>query len=854
VCSRLVARSIKGVNLATLCGVSGDMREVRLAVRTLSKSPVFTTVAVLSLALGIGANTAMFGLVDQILLRLLPVQDPQALVQFRAEGGRVGSQNGDGVGTFSHPAYLALRAQNTVLSGLTGQMITGASLTTDERSESVGVGLVAGNFFDVFGVRPQLGRLLTAEDDRAKNGSPVAVLQHDFWRNRFGGRPDVVGSSIRLNGSPFTVVGVADARFQGTDSGIPTNVWVPVMMKPVITPTWDELENERYSWFYLFGRLKPGVSREQAEASLKVLWRQRQEEELKGEMFAKFPDQKERFLKQVLSLQPASRGQSNLRQRFEQPLIVLQWLVGLVLLIACANVANLMLARAAARQKEMAIRTALGAGRGQIVKQLLLESLILALAGGGIGLLLSVVLSRTLVRFLPFDPANLLLVTTPDPRILSFTLVVTLATAFVFGLVPALQGSRVSPGLTLKDEAGSLAGSQGHVRLRKTLVALQVTLSMLLLIGAGLFVRSLQNLRNVDLGFRTENVINFGVRPALVYDEGRKRQVFRELIERLAAVPGVKAVGGNTNRLLMGGRWDSNLTIPGVALQGQNQPWSFFNAITPGYFAALQIPIKAGRDITWDDWGSAQEKCLVNESLVREYLKGENPIGRMMGQGRDVVPNLEIVGVFGDARYEAVRGVIPRQTFVSMGSGTRIRGFTGMTVYARTDRDPRQVMAALREEVRRVDANFVVNDMRTLDDQLDMRLSNERMLSFLSTGFALLATLLAVVGLYGVLAFVVARRTREIGIRMALGAEQRGVIRLVLDEMVALYVFGVAAGVGIGIAGSRYVESQLFGINADDPLVFAGSAVALLAAALAAGFVPAWGASKIDPLRALRYE
>ena len=830
------------------------MSEVRLALRTLLKTPVFTAVAVLSLALGIGANTAMFGLVDQILLRLLPVQNPRELVQLRAEGGRAGSQSGDGVGTFSHPYFLSVRDRNTVLSGLTGQLITGASLVGDDRNEIVNVGLVAGNFFDVLGVRPHAGRLLTAQDDTVKNASPVAVLQYNFWRNRFGGHADVVGGTIRLNGSPFTVVGIADARFEGTDSGLPTQLWVPVMMKPAITPTWDELENERYAWFYLFGRLKPGVAREQAEASLKVLHRQRQEEELKGEFFQKFPDTKERFLKQVLSLQPASRGQSNLRQRFEQPLIVLQWLVGLVLLIACANVANLLLARAAARHREIAIRTALGARRGQIVRQLLVESLMLAVAGGAAGVALSLVIARALVRLLPFDPANLSLVTTPDLRILLFTIAITLATALLFGLVPALQGSRVAAGATLKEEAGSVAGSHGHVRLRKTLVAIQVGLATVLLVGAGLFVRTLQNLREVNLGFRTENVINFGVRSALVYDEARKRQVFRALIEGLAAVPGVKAVGGNTSRLLMGGRWDSTITIPGVGPQGNNYPWSFFNAITPGYFDALGIPIKAGRDVTWNDWGSAQEKCLVNESLVREYLKGENPVGRMMAQGRDATPNMEIIGVFGDARYEAVRGVIPRQTFVSMGSGDRMRNFTGMTVYARTDRDPRQVMGALREEVRRVDANLVINDMRTLDDQLDFRLSNERMLSFLATGFALLATLLAVVGLYGVLAFVVTRRTKEIGIRMALGAEQKNVVRLVLDEMAALFVFGVAAGVAAAMSGGRFVQSQLFGVNANDPLVFTLSAAALLAAALAAALVPAWRAARLDPIRALRWE
>ena len=830
------------------------MREVRLALRTLLKAPLFTGIAGLSLALGIGANTAMFGLVDQILLRLLPVQNPRELVQLTVEGGRFGSNNGDGLGTFSHPLFVAFRDRNTVFSGLTGQMVTSASLIGTDRNEVVSVGLVAGNFFDVLGVRAQAGRLLTAEDDKVKGGHPVAVLQYDFWRNRYAGKGDVIGSTIRLNGTPFTVVGITAAGFEGTDSAVPTNLWVPVMMKTAITPTWDALEDERYAWFYLFGRLKPGMSREQAEAALRVLYRQRQEEELGGEFFQKYPDLKDRFLKQTFNLVPASRGQSDLRQRFEQPLIVLEWLVGFVLLIACANVASLLLARAAARQREIAIRTALGASRVQIVRQLLLESLILAVGGGVAGIALSAVLARALLRFLPFDPENLSLVTTPDLRILLFAAALTLTTAVVFGLVPALQASRVAPGMTLKAEAGSVAGGHGHVRLRKTLVAMQVGLATVLLIGAGLFVRSLQALRNVDLGFRTENVVTMGVQPATVYDEARKRQVFRSVIEGLATVPGVKAVGANSSRLLRGGRWDSSITIPGVTAQDGRYPWSYFNAVTPGYFAALGIPIKAGRDFTWNDWGAAEERCLVNEELVTQYLRGQNPVGRRMGQGRDVAPNTEIVGVFGNASYDDVRGPVPRQTFVSMGSGTRLRGIGSMVVYARTDRDPGPVMAALRAEVRRIDPNLVIANLRTLDAQLDMRLANERVLSFLATGFALLATVLAVVGLYGVLAFVVTRRTREIGIRMALGADRGRVVRLVLSEMLAVFVFGVAAGVFAGTAGGRYVESQLFGIHAHDPAVFVLSAAVLLAAALAAGFVPAWRAAKIDPMRALRYE
>jgi predicted permease len=582
-----------------------------------------------------------------------------------------------------------------------------------------------------------------------------------------------------------------------------------------------------------------------------VLFRQRQEEELKGAYFQKFPDERARFLRQSFTLIPAAGGQSSLRHRFERPLVVLQWLVGLVLLIACANVANLLLARAAAREREVAIRGALGAGRGQLIRQLFVESVILAVAGGAAGLLLSTWMARGLVRFLPYDPANLSLSASPDMRVLLFTFAITVTTVLLFGLLPAVQGSRVSPAVTLKQEAGSIAGG-AQVRLRKVFVGLQVGLSCLLLIGAGLFVRTLDNLRNVSLGFRTENVVTFGVNPATAYPEDRKLQVYRSLVESLGAVPGVRAVGANYMRLLSGGRWDSGITMPGAQAQDGGRIWSFFNAVTPGYFDALGIPIKAGRDLTWRDWGSGRTRCLVNETLVNEYLGGANPVGRLLARGRNETPDIEIVGVFGDARYEDVRGAIPRQIFISMDS--HMQNVSGVNVYARIEGDPRQVMPRLRAQVRSVDPNLVISNMRTLDEQLNMRLSNERMLSFLSAAFAVLATLLAVVGLHGVLAFVVARRRREIGIRVALGAERGRVIRLVLREMLPAIAAGIAAGAIVGRLCGQYVESQLFGVKAADPLVFALGAGVLLAASAAAAFIPAWRASRIDPNRALRYE
>lgn len=828
------------------------LRDVKYALRQLRLHPGFAFTAILSLALGIGANTAIFTLVDQVLLRLLPVHNPNELVQLRMEGGRMGSQSGDGLHTFSHPLYLALRDRNTVLAGLTGQLVDLASLVSGDRNEMIRTGLVAGNFFQVLGVQPHLGRLLTPDDDRNKNAHPVAVLQYDFWRNRFDANRNIVGSTVRLNGSPFTVIGVATPGFEGTDVGLPVNVWVPVMMKPTITPTWDALDDERYAWFYLFGRLKPGVSLEQAQAALKVLYRQRQEEELADPFFQKFPELRDRFLRQSPTLIPASRGQSNLRFRFEQPLMVLQWLVGFVLLIACTNVANLLLARAVGRQREIAIRAALGASRVQLVRQLLVESVLLAAAGGVAGLVLSSWVARVLVRFLPFDPADMSLSTAPDSRVLMFTAAITLLTAFLFGLVPALQASSGLPAATLKEEAGSLAGGQGHVRLRKILVGVQVALSCILLIGAGLFARTMRNLQNVNLGFETENVVMFGVRPATVYDEPRKLRVFRSVVDSLAAVHGVTAAGANSTRLLAGGRWDGNITIPGVEPKAGQQPSTFYNAVTPGYFQALGIPIKAGRDVTWADWGGSRKVCLVNEALVIEYFAGANPVGRLVAQGAKATPDMEIIGVFANSKYHDVRGEVPPQTFMSMHS--RVRSMGSMNVYARIQGDPRQIMPRLRDQVRRVDANLIVSDMRTLDEQLNMRLANERMLSFLSAGFALLASLLAVVGLHGVLAFVVARRTREIGIRMALGAGRGEVIRLVMGEILLVILVGVSAGVLTGILSGRFVETQLFGVRAADPPIFAMSVAAILAASLAAAFLPARRAARVNPVQALRYE
>lgn len=825
-------------------------QDLKYALRQLQSSPGFALTAFLSLALGIGANTAVFTLVDQIILRLLPVHNPRELVQLQVDGGRFGSNNGDSQHTFSYPTYLALRDRNPVFSGLTGQRIEAANFIGEDRNEVIGVGLVAGNFFEVLGIHAHVGRLLTPDDDITRNGHPVVVLQYNFWQNRLSGKREIVGSSINLNGALFTVVGIAAPNFEGTDVGLPTKMWVPVMMKPTITPTWDALDNERYSWFYLLGRLKPGVSIDQAQTAMRLLYRQRQEEELDGEFFKKFPESREKFLRQEFKLIPAARGRSYLRVRFEQPLIVLQCLVVLVLLIACSNVANLLLARAAAREKEFAIRGALGASRGQLIRQMFVESIVLALAGQTVGLLLSSWLSQSLIRMLPFDPANVSLSSSPNSRILLFTTGVTFFTVLFFGMIPAIKGSQVSPAMALQGKGSSIAGP-GHVRLRKIFVALQVGLSCILLIGAGLFTRSLQNLQNVTLGFSTKNVVIFGVRPATPYDDQRKLRTYRSLIEGLTSVPGVKALGAGREGLLTGSRWDSPLTIPGVEAKDGNHPWSFFNAITPGYLEALGIPIKAGRDLHWSDWSSGRKLCLVNEALANKYFGDANPVQRLIAQGAERNPDMEVIGVFGNARYDDLHGTMPRQVFVALDS--RIRSITGINIVARIEGDLRQVIPRLREEVHHIDSNLVISYMRTLDDQVKMSVSNERLLSFLSGGIALLATILAVIGLHGVLSFVVTQRTGEIGIRIALGASRARVIHLIIREIVPVILFGTAAGIITSLLGGRLVENQLFGINAADAPVFSTTVMVILATSLIATCRPAWRASRVNAVDSLRH-
>jgi predicted permease len=824
-------------------------QDLRYGMRQLRLRPGFAIAAILSLALGIGANTAIFTLVDQLLLRLLPVDSPRALVRLRVDGSRPGGNWGDGRHTFPYPTYLALRDRNTVFSGVTGQRVESVNLLGHDGGTAIAVALVAGNYFQVLGVRSHVGRLLLPEDDQTLNGHPVAVLQYDFWRAQYHGRLDIVGDTIPLNGTPFTVVGIAAPGFEGTNVGVPTRVFVPLAMKPTVAPGLPGLDDERAAWFYPMARLKPGVTFEQAEAAMKVLHRQRVEEELGQSYFARFPESRASLREQKFSLEPGDRGDSSLGARFERPLIVLEWLAATVLLIACANIAGLLLARGVARRRDLAIRRAIGAGRGRIIAQLFAESALVAVAGAAAGLVVGTWLTDVLIALLPPGTTDISLSATPDLRILAFTIALTVLTSILFGLVPAWQSSQIAPVSALREESGSVAGGRTHARFRKLFVGLQVALSAVLLLGAGLFVRSLVNLQQVPLGLRPENVVTFVAGPAVPYDREQKRQAYRAVIEGLKDLPGVVSVGASRTAIFTGGRSDGVLNIAGRP-DTADEAFTFFNAVSPGYFATLGIPVRAGKDFTWSDWGAGKRYALVNQSLTDAYLGGAPPMGRMFGSGTRSPIDVEIIGVVGDARYHDVRGAIPRQTFYNLDAW--IHNLNRVCVYVRTTGNPHHVMASLRAAVRRIDSNFVVSGMRTLDEQINTRMANERMLSFLAGGFAVLATILALVGLHGVIVFQVAHRTREIGVRMALGARRGMIVRLIASEMVVVVLGGLAAGVATAYFCGRYVQSQLFGLDASDPLVFGAATFALLLAAGAATILPALRASRIDPLNALR--
>ena len=824
-------------------------QDLRYALRTFRKNPLFTAVALISLTLGIGANTAIFTLLDQVLLRMLPVREPERLVLLDAPGPNRGSFHDDNA--FSYPMYVDFRDRNQVFSGMLARYGFEPSLTWQGQSDRVNGELVSGNYFHVLGVPGYLGRLITADDDRARGAHPVVVLTHGFWQRRFGGDRAAVGRKVLLNGHPFEVIGVAPPGFNGVELSRPRDLFVPMAMKAQMTPTWNEMDNRRVMWLNVYARLKPGVTVEQAAAGMQVLLQQNLRLELEqmsdvSEYFTK------RFLDKKLVLVPGYQGRSDLRRRFRTPLIVLMAMVGLVLLIACANVANLLTARAAARHKEVAVRLALGASKWQLARQYLVESLALAGGGGVLGLILAVWLGDLLVSFLPFEGAARLFSTSPDLRVLAFTFAISLLAGLVFGMAPAFQATRWRVAGTLKEEGASVSSAIGQVRFRKTLVTAQIALSLLLLIGAGLFARSLYNLRTLHPGLETERLLTFSLNAPLAgYSPQRTLAAYEQVQSRLARLPGVTGVTLASTAILANDLSMSTVRIEGYHSKEGEDMNPDVNQVGPDFIKTMGIQIVEGRDFTLADRLGAPKVAVINETMARKYFGGQSPLGRHIGFGSRRPVNIRIVGVVKDGKVRNLRDSPPRTVYVPY---FQEENPSSTNFYVRTSVDPMNVASAIRREITTMDANLPIAGLRTMERQLDELLFIERLVALLSSFFGLLATLLAAVGLYGVMAFTVARRTREIGIRMALGAARRRVMAMVMAEVALLAGIGVLIGLPGSLALGKYVRTQLFGIEPNDPATIAIATATLVLIALFAGYLPARRATRIDPAVALRYE
>ena len=833
------------------------MSNVRLAVRTLFKTPFVTAVAVLSLALGIGANAAIFSLFDQILLRSLPVRAPGELVNLSAPGPKPGSTNCGQAGecdvVFSYPMFRDLERVQTVFTGIAAHGSMGANLAYQGRTLDAEAALVSGSYFPVLGLQPALGRLFTPDDDRTSGGHFVVVLSHAYWRSQLDQNPNVLNQVLIVNGHPMTIVGVAPAGFSGTTLGAQPKVFVPMSMRELMLPRWKGLDNRRSYWAYLFARLKPGVSPKQARSAINVAYRAIIND-VEAPLQRGMSDQTmKRFRAKEIVVEPGGRGQSSMHTEARAPVLLLLVVTGVVLLIACANIANLLLARAANRAAEMAVRLSIGASRGQLVRQLLLESCLLALLGGAAGLLVARWTLHGIAALLPPD-VNQSLAFELDSTALLFAAGLSIATGVLFGLFPALHSTRPDLVSTLKGTTGQPSGTRAAARFRASLATAQIALSMALLISAGLFTRSLMNVSRVDLGLNTERLVVFGVAPELNgYKPEQSRALFERIEDELSAVPGVSSVAASTVALMAGSSWGNDVRVQGFEAGPDTDTNSRYNEVGPGYFRTLGIPLIAGREFTRADAQGAPKVAVVNEAFARKFNLGRDAVGKRMKRmgtpGTDL--DVEIVGLAQDAKYNDVKREVPAMYVIPYRQDENL-GFTSF--YVRTTLDEQQLLMAIPGVIKRLDPNLPIHDMKTMQVQVRENMFLDRMISMLSAAFAMLATLLAAVGLYGVLAYTVAQRTREFGLRMALGADAGRVRGLVLGQVGRMTIVGGVVGVVAALALGRVARSLLFELDAHDPLTLAASAAVLVFVALGAGLIPAHRASRLDPMRALRYE
>jgi len=836
------------------------VQDARFALRQLRKSPAFAATVVLTLGLGIGANAAIFSLFDQALLRMLPVEKPKELVRFHWTGafnGSMSSFGGDSFNYFSYPMYKDLREQNQVFSGMLASDKASLGISWHNQAESRDAEVVSGNYFQVLGLKPAIGTLFTVQNETGKNANPVAVLSYDYWRTRFDGSPAIIGQSILVNGHPFTVMGVAPAHFDSAIGGYRPSLFVPVTMVEQAMP-WrapiDDLKNHRSVWLTLVARLEPGVTRAQAQASLGPLWHS-----LRAAELAQSKDQsasyRTRFVDNShLTVLDDSRGFSPGRTELEKPLVILMSMAGLLVVMCAINVATLLLLRASARAREMSMRYALGARRGRVVSQLLTEGGILGIAGAAAGLMLAPVVTRTLVRLMTnADPGTEPYSSAIDHRVLLFTLAVSVLASVAFSIAPVLHFFRPDLAESLRQTSGT--ASMESQRVRKIAVGAQIGLTVLLLGCAGLFVRTLDNLRHEQVGYDVDQLLTFNLDPSNSgYGESRTSQILVSALDTLNRLPGVTSAAGSTDPEMSGNTETSNYSIQGYK-PGEDEKLNFEQPrITPGFFATLKQPLLAGREFTDADAKGRPKVAVVNLAFAKRYFgSASNAIGRLLasGAGDNIKYDITIVGVAGDIRHTDLRTPLGPAVYQPY---LQLEHPTGMALYVRSSQPPQSMESAIRQTIRELDPTLVVDGLRTMKEQALRSASDERALAVLAIGFSILAMVLAGVGLYGVLAYATEQRTREIGVRLALGAQRSAVVALIVREM--LVISGVAILVALPATAmlARLFRSQLYGVGSTDPLTLALAVVMAAVMIGLASALPARRAAGVQPMRALRTE
>jgi predicted permease len=843
--------------------IDSALKDLRYAARQMMRSPGFTIVAVLSLALGIGANTGIFTMLNAVMMKTLPVRDPGALVILSdpdSAGVAVGSSGGER-NLLTYPEFEQLRNRLDVFDGM---FASESNLARYEgringgAREDVRARLITGGYFNVLGVSPLLGRFFTTQDDRAPAQSPYAVLSYDFWQRRFARSPSVLGTNIRLGNATLTVIGVAGPGFSGENVGQNPDLWAPMMMQPLMKPGADWLHEDmskdldKVMWLHAFGRLKPGMTIAQAQAETDVAFKAVIES---GYGAAVLTEQARKdFLDQHLKLKAASKGASVVRNKITEPLFILLAVVGLVLLIACANVANLMMARAAARSREMGIRVALGAGRRRLVRQMLTESALLSLMGSAAGLLVAQGAIRLLLALSSTPGARVDLTTTFDLPVLAFTAAIAVLTALLFGVVPAIRATKVDLNSTLKEGSLSTTAPGGRLSFARLLVAIQVGLSLILLVGSGLFLRTLRNLQSLELGYAKNQIYQSRVdAQAAGYAEKTLVNLYGELEQRLRLIPGVRGVTYSENGLFNGTESGDRVLVEGFTPKRKDDEGSRFDVVGPGYFSTIGVPILLGREIAPEDVAGARHVVVINDAFAKTFFEGRSPIGRhITAQFGDNKWTWEVIGVSANVRDQQLRGNIPPRYYRTAGGGGYVP--TAVSFQVRTAGPPGGVATAVRRVIQEQDDNLPIVNARTVSESVDRRVTGERTIAELSAIFGVIALALASIGLYGVLSFGVARRTGEIGIRMALGAPRLTVIGMILRETGWMVAAGILGGVLVAAGATRLIASQLFGVTPLDPATILAAVVVLMVVAVMAGLVPAHRASRVNPVTALRNE